>query len=236
MLLENKFAVVYGAGGRLGSAVADAFAREGARVFLTGRTREPLERVTKDITDTGGRADLDVVDALDEQAVDDHIRSVVARAGAVDVSVNVIARPELRGIPLADMTTADFMRPVVSGVTANFITARAAARQMTRQGSGVILALDSGSAHGSPMVGGTGPADGALDVLIRNLAAEIGPAGVRVLGIRTAGLPEIPTPKRMIGRSPTLAEVAETMTVLASDRAGAIAGTFINATSGVVAS
>lgn len=237
MLLENRFAIVYGAGGRLGSAVAKAFAREGARVFLTGRTREPLERVAKDITEAGGRAELDVVDALEEQAVDDHIRSVVARAGAVDVSVNLIARPELWGIPLVDMTTADFLRPVVSGVTANFITARAAARQMTRQGSGVILALDSGSAHGSPMMGGTGPADGAIDVLIRNLAAEIGPAGVRVLGIRIAGLPEARSARpRMTDHSPMLAEVAETMTVLASDRAGAIAGTFISATSGVVAS
>jgi NAD(P)-dependent dehydrogenase (short-subunit alcohol dehydrogenase family) len=79
---------------------------------------------------------------------------------------------------------------VLNGLRTNCITARAAARRMIEQGSGVILALDSGSANGSPMMGGTGPADAATDTFIRNLAAEVGPHGVRVLGLWTAGVPE----------------------------------------------
>jgi 3-oxoacyl-[acyl-carrier protein] reductase len=54
MLLENKNAVIYGAGGSIGSAVASAFAREGARVFLAGRTLESLEEVASQIRSDGG--------------------------------------------------------------------------------------------------------------------------------------------------------------------------------------
>jgi NAD(P)-dependent dehydrogenase (short-subunit alcohol dehydrogenase family) len=257
MLLQSKNAIVYGAGGSIGSAVATTFAREGARVFLAGRTRESLELVAKEITAAGGRAEVAVVDALDETAVEAHLRSVTAAAGSVDVSINLISGRDVQGIPLVDMTTADFTRPVLTRLTTTFITARAAARQMATQGSGVILALDSGSAHGSPMMGGTGPADAATDSFVRNLAAETGPSGVRVLGLWTCGLTETLSPEklaahggpmmddaafqgllahldgmRMTRRSPTLAQVSATAAFLASDHAGAITGTFVNVTSG----
>ena len=156
------------------------------------------------------------------------------------------------------MTAGDFTRPITTGITANFITARAAARRMIEQGSGVILALDSGSANGSPMMGGTGPADAATDTFVRNLAAEVGPHGVRVVGIWTAGVPETLSKEklaavdsnledeaafqgvldrldqmRMLRRSPRLAEVADVAAFLASDRAAAITGTFVNVTGGI---
>jgi NAD(P)-dependent dehydrogenase (short-subunit alcohol dehydrogenase family) len=156
------------------------------------------------------------------------------------------------------MTAEDFTRPITTGLMTNFITAQAAARHMIEQGSGVILALDSGSANGSPMMGGTGPADAATDTFVRNLAAEIGPQGVRVLGIWTAGLPETFSQEklaaydsrfqdeaalqaliesldqmRMTRRSPRLEEVAATAAFLASDKAAAITGTFVNVTSGM---
>ncbi|MER6945257.1 SDR family oxidoreductase [Nonomuraea sp. NPDC000554] len=258
MLLENKNAIIYGAGGSLGGGIAKTFAEEGATVFLAGRTRDSLERVAKEITEAGGRAEVAVLDALDEQAVDEHARAVVAQAGSIDVSFNLVTRGDVQGIPLVEMTVADLLRPVTTGLTANFVTARAAARQMIQQGSGVILALDSGSAHASPMMGGTGPADGALDSFVRNLAMEIGPQGVRVLGIYTAGVPESLAPEklaavnsemvldeaalqgliaqldsmRMTRRSPTLPQVAATAAFLASDHAAAITGTFVNVTSG----
>jgi len=190
ILLENKNAIIYGGGGSIGGAVARTFAREGARVFLAGRTREPLEATARDIASAGGSAEVAVLDALDEEAVDDHARAVAAQAGSIDVSFNLITRGDVQGIPLVDMTTDELLRAVLNGLRTNFITARAAARRMIEQGSGVILALDSGSANGSPMMGSTGPADAATDTFIRNLAAEVGPRGVRVLGIWTAGLPE----------------------------------------------
>src|SRR5215212_5596562 len=259
MLLENKNAVIYGAGGSIGGAVAREFSREGARVFLVGRTRENLEAVANDIKADGGAAEVAVLDALDEQTVDEHAQAVVSQAGSIDVSFNLITRGDVQGIPLIEMTTDDLLHAVNNGITANFITARVAARRMVEQGSGVILALDSGSANGSPMMGSTGPADAATDTFIRNLAAEVGPRGVRVLGIWTAGLPETFSKEklaavdsnlalddaayqglldnldqmRMTRRSPRLAEVAATAAFLASDGAGAVTGTFVNATSGM---
>ena len=135
MLLENKNVVLYGAGGAIGHGVATTFAREGARVFLTGRSREKLDPLAEAITDAGGAAEVAVVDALDEQAVDEHARAVAA-AGGIDVSLNLVSRGDVQGIPLADMTEADFTRAVTTGLTTNFITARAAARHMVERGSG----------------------------------------------------------------------------------------------------
>src|SRR5215208_3434902 len=166
MLLENQNAVIYGAGGSIGGAVAREFSHEGARVFLVGRTRESLEAVANDIKAEGGAAEVAGLDALDEQAVDEHVQAVVCQGGSIDVSFNLIARGDVQGIPLIDMTTDDLLRAVVNGLRSNFLTARAA-RCMVEQGSGVILALDSGSANGSPMMGSTGPADAATDTFIR---------------------------------------------------------------------
>jgi NAD(P)-dependent dehydrogenase (short-subunit alcohol dehydrogenase family) len=131
MLLENKNAVLYGAGGSIGTAVATAFAREGARVYLTGRNRDKLDALAEDIGAAGGRAEVAVVDALDEQAVDAHAAAVVAEAGSLDISLNLVPRGDVQGIPLAQLSTADLLRPITTGVTTNFITARAAARHMT---------------------------------------------------------------------------------------------------------
>jgi 3-oxoacyl-[acyl-carrier protein] reductase len=91
VLLDDKTAVIYGAGGSIGGAVARAFAREGARVFLAGRTRGKLDAVADEIRSDGGSAVADVVDALDEQAVDTYVDSVAERAGRIDVSFNLIS-------------------------------------------------------------------------------------------------------------------------------------------------
>ncbi len=261
MLLKNKNAVIYGAGGGIGRAVATTFAREGARVFLAGRTREKLEAAAAEVRVAGGTAEIAVVDALDERAVNDFVNRVAAQAGSIDISFNLITRGDVQGTPLIDMTVADLTRAVVTGLTSQFITARAAARHMVNQGSGVILMLTSGtSASGVPMMGSTSAADAAMEALMRGLAAELGPSGVRVLGIWTAGVPETLTPEKigavngsmqidadglqriieqlgqmtMLRRPPALAQVAETAAFLASDGANSITGTILNVTSGMI--
>jgi NAD(P)-dependent dehydrogenase (short-subunit alcohol dehydrogenase family) len=261
MLLKNKNAIIYGAAGGIGRGVALTFAREGARVFIAGRTQEKLEGVAAEITVAGGSAEVAVVDALDEGAVDEHVRAVASRAGSVDVSFNLISQGDVQGIPLVDMAAADYARAVMTGLTAHFLTARAAARRMIDQGSGVILILTSGSsAAGVPMMGSTPPADAAMEAFMRCLAAELGPHGVRVLGLWTAGVPETLSPEKiasvnstmqmdaagvqgliehlaqmtMLRRPPALAQVADVAAFLASDRAGAITGTITNVTCGLV--
>ena len=92
MMLENRNAVIYGGGGSIGGAVAREFAKEGARAFLAGRTREKLEAVARDVEASGGSAEVAVVDVLDEEAVDDHAHAIAAQAGSIDVSFNLITR------------------------------------------------------------------------------------------------------------------------------------------------
>jgi NAD(P)-dependent dehydrogenase (short-subunit alcohol dehydrogenase family) len=257
-ILEGKTAIIYGGGGGIGGGVARTFAREGAKVFLVGRTRERLDAVATDITSAGGSTEVAVVDALDEQAVDDHVQDVVSNAGRVDVSFNLISRGDVQGTPLVELTMDDLLRAVVTGLQSSFITARAAARRMIAQGSGVILHLNSASGAGAMAgMGSTGPADAATEAFMRYLAAEVGPHGVRVCGIWTAGVtetlskekltavggttaPEPQTAEAMIAgmaalcRTPRLADVAEVAAFLASDRAAGMTGTMANVTCGLV--
>jgi NAD(P)-dependent dehydrogenase (short-subunit alcohol dehydrogenase family) len=257
-LLEGKNAIVYGAAGGIGSGVARTFAREGARVFLAGRTRSTLEDAANDITASGGSAHVAVVDALDESAVDRHLRDVVSTAGSVDVSFNLITRGDVQGIPLVDMTTDDLLKAPVNGLKSNFLTARAAGRQMIGQGSGVILHLNSASGAGAmPGMGSTGPADAAVESFMRYLAAELGPDGIRVCGIWTAGVADTLTADKLgevggegewdpkaieemiagmsvLRRAPRLADVVEAAAFLASDRASGMTGTMANVSAGLV--
>ncbi|HEX9369487.1 MAG TPA: SDR family NAD(P)-dependent oxidoreductase, partial [Roseiflexaceae bacterium] len=114
MLLENKNAIIYGAGGAIGGAVARAFAREGAKVHLAGHTLASLEKVAEEIRSAGGVAEAMQVDALDETAVDEHADTVAASAGGIDISFNLISYGDTQGTALAEMSVEDFERPVVA--------------------------------------------------------------------------------------------------------------------------
>ncbi len=191
-LLAGRSAILHGGGGRIGAVVARTFAREGATVFLTGRTRERLDAAAAGVAEVGGTAHVAVLDALDEDAVNAHAATVAGQAGGIDVAFNLVSRGDVQGTPLLDIDADDFMRPIETGARANFLTARAAARQMAARGSGVILMLTSGSGpvlKPSPSfaMGGTGPADAAQESFLHYLAAEVGPRGVRVAGLWTAG-------------------------------------------------
>ncbi len=256
-LLDGKTAIIYGGGGGIGAGVARTFAREGASVFLVGRTRSKLDAVAREIKSAGGSADVAELDALDELAVDDHVKNVDSKTGSVDISFNLITRGDAQGTPLVEMETDDLLRAVVNGLRSNFITARAAARRMVEQRSGVILHLNSASGDGAmPGMGSTGPADAATESFMRYLAVELGPHGVRVCGIWTAGVaetltqeklgavnenvPDVERVKEMLAgmtalrRNVTVANVAEAAAFLASDRAAGMTGTMTNVTAGLV--
>src|SRR5713226_6237414 len=103
--LDGKTAIIYGGGGGIGGGVARTVARDGARVFLVGRTEQKLDVVAKDIKAAGGSAEVAVLDTLDELAVDAHVKDVVAKTDRVDVSFNLITRGDVQGTPLVDMKT-----------------------------------------------------------------------------------------------------------------------------------
>ena len=249
MLLEDKTAVIYGGGGSIGAAVARAFAREGATVFLAGRTRARLEEVAKAIRSAGGVAETAQVDALDGRAVDEHADAVAAKAGGIDISFNLISHGDVQGTPLVEMALEDFERPVVTALRTTFLTSRAAARHMIRQGSGVILAFGG---YGDPTpdyyLGGLQAAFQAIDSLRRQLACELGPHGIRVLTLQTGGIPEtLPVGfegreaivegiarQTMLQRAATLEDVGNVAAFAASDHARTITATALNITCGAV--
>lgn len=218
-------------------------------MFLAGRTRAKLEEVAEEIRSAGGVAETAEVDALDETAVDAHADAVAAEAGGIDVSFNLITHPYAHGTPLAEMTLEDFMPPIVTAASTMFLTSRAAARHMIKQGSGVILVFGgSGDPLRDYYLGGTQVAFDAMESMRRQLSAELGAHGVRVVTLRTGGVPEtIPEgvdgreriagdikTMTMLGRAATLEDVGHVAAFVASDRARTMTAATANISCGAL--
>jgi 3-oxoacyl-[acyl-carrier protein] reductase len=255
MLLQHKNAVIYGAGGAIGSAVARAFAREGARVFLAGRTLAGVAGVAAKIGAFGGIAEGAQVDATNERAIEDHLDAIVKKSGRIDISFNAVGTEEAQGVPLVDLSLEDFLLPITTLSTTVFLTSRAAGRRMSKQRGGVILTINAPSGH-EALASGFGPACAAVLTISRTLAAELGPCGVRVLCLQPNALPESASLRRavsqqaggsnrspedqlaamagetLMGRLPTLEEVANVAAFVASDRASAMTGTTVKVNCG----
>src|SRR5256714_8609979 len=201
MVLKGKVAVIYGAGGAIGGAVARAFASEGANLFLTGRRLAPVGGVSKDVVAAGGSAEAAEVDALDERAVDTHLQSVIDKAGRVDISFNAIGIPNPKNrLPLVELDVEQFSLPIATYTRSYFLTARLAARRMVANRSGVIMTVTSTpSRTGTPLMGGVAPAMSAVEALTRDLSAELAPQGIRVVGLRPQGMPETGRIKESFG-------------------------------------
>jgi 3-oxoacyl-[acyl-carrier protein] reductase len=191
MMLEKKIAVVYGGGGVFGGAAARAFAREGATVYLAGRTRAKLEAVARDIRAAGGVAHVAEVDVLDPSAVARHVDTVVAEEKRIDVCLNAVGFVHVQGTLLNELSLEDFEAPIRAYSRAHFIVAKAVSRPMVAEGSGVIMTLSTpGSRLAFPGVLGFGFTCAGIEALTRHLACELGPNGVRVLCLRPDVVPE----------------------------------------------
>ena len=258
-MLKDKVAVIYGAGGAIGGAVARAFASEGANLFLSGRYLAPVKVVANDVVSSGGFADAAEVDALDEQAVGQHLQSMIDKAGRVDISFNAVGIPDTKilGVPLVELDVEQFSLPIATYTRSYFLTARLAARHMVRNKSGVIMTVTAlHSRTGIPLVGGYGPAMAAKEALTRGLSAELAPQGIRVVGLRPQAMPETRTIKEAFEprakaagmtweqwqallasrtharRLMTLEEMANMAVFMASDKASGMTGTTVNLTMG----
>ena len=259
-LLQGKNAVIFGANGTIGAATAKEFAAEGARVFLAGRTKAGLDAIAGTITASGGAARTAVVDVLDDAAVNRFLDDVFQQTGKIDIVLDVagpLAKEYGNGKLAVDLPIEEFMVPQLTMVRARFITARAAARHMVKQHSGVIIFVTGSPAR--PHVPGAtaiGAAFGAMENLAANLAFEVSPLGVRVVCIRTlanidsrsiqdtmkvlAHQLNITQDQAMaqIAQSSflrvpaTVADTANAAVLVASDRARMLTGTVVNATAG----
>jgi 3-oxoacyl-[acyl-carrier protein] reductase len=256
MLLQHKRAVIYGGGGAIGSAVARSFARAGAQVFLAGRSLVKLQAAANDI---GGKVGVAQVDALDAAAVKTHADAVAAEVGGIDITLNAVGIQHVQGIPFPDLALEDYYLPVATYTRTNFITAQAVARHMKT--GGVILTLATpASRMPGPGFMGHSSACAAVEAITRHLAGELGPSGIRAICLKSHAIPEAVTfgshsrevfaqvatragmdvnnmladaaQSTLLQRLPTLAQIAETATFLASDHAGAITGAIVNLTCG----
>ena len=256
MILQNKNAVIYGAGGSLGGEVARAFAAAGARLFLTGRNLSSVQKVANEILTSNGKVEADEVDAFDENAINDHLERVAQKVGKVDISFNAVGVDVIQNIPLVDIPMDDFVRPVTLTMQTRFLTATAAAQLMMRQGSGIILFLTATPGGiGYPFTGGFAPACCAVESLSRNLASELGVYGIRVVNIRSGGSPDSKVFKEaiesdpasmepvirmmeedtMLKKLPLMADIANAAVFLVSDMASKITGVTVDVTSGTTA-
>jgi NAD(P)-dependent dehydrogenase (short-subunit alcohol dehydrogenase family) len=264
LLLDNRNAVIYGGGGAIGGAVARVFAREGARVFLAGRTQARLDAVAHDIAAAGGAVETATVDVFDEQAVEKHAGAIAATAGSIDIALNAVSVMHDQGTLLADLSLEEFMRPIDGFLRTLFITSKAVARHMGRERPGVILTLsEPGAKLAVGGILGHGVSAAGKEAFSRLLAAELAPANVRVVDIRPHAVVDAPAAGSytkdlfkpsaaangqsvqqfldggmaqgtLLKRLPTLAEIAETAAFLASDRAGAMTGTVANLSGGAL--
>jgi NAD(P)-dependent dehydrogenase (short-subunit alcohol dehydrogenase family) len=256
-LLDGKVAAIYGAGGGVGTAVAKAFAREGATVYLAGRTENSMNSTAKEISSTGGTADVSKVDALSTESVEAHLNKIVTKAGKLDISFNLIGTNVAIGSKLTDLSEPRFADAAFQKVRSYFITMTAAARIMEKQGKGVILGLTAPNARlPRPNMGGFAVGGAAIEALCRQLAFEVGPRGVRVVCLRTGGTPDNPVLQAVfthlaklrgttfqaiadleaqitaLKRAPLLPDVANAAVLIASDYASSITATTINASCG----
>ena len=250
MLLANKNAVIYGAGGSLGSSIAKALAKEGATVYATGIHIDKIEKLVSDIKANNGKAYAAQVDALDKARVEEHLQTINV---GIDISFNTIGWKDVQGTLLTEISVDDFMSPITNALKTNFITATAAAKKMMDHRKGVILTLTATPGGiGYANVGGFGPACNALESLVRDLGSEMGPWGIRVVNIRSAGSPDSEVFKAavrenpeimkgllkkmandtMLKQLPLMEDIAQTAVFLLSDMASKITGCTIDVTAG----
>lgn len=262
MLLQNKNAIIYGGSGAIGSAIAQAFLREGATVYLAARHLPKLEAVAAGLQAEKGRVHIAALDLTEEDAVEKHAAAVAAEAGSIDIACNATGTFHIQGKLLHELTLEEFEHPIQFGARTLFLTARATARHMKQKGRGVYLNLSTPGSR-LPMEGilGFGAACALVEGFTRHLAGELGPSGIRVICLRPDAIPEALekgshanevfkgaaeqaglTPAVMLAehaktgpllrRLPSLLEVGNTAAFMASDQAGAITGAIVNLTCG----
>ncbi|HHU0689950.1 SDR family NAD(P)-dependent oxidoreductase [Citrobacter sp. Marseille-Q3906] len=265
MLLSGKNVVIFGGSGAIGSTVARTMAREGANVFLGARSKGKLDCAADSIRMAGGTAEIFIVDVLDEQSTTQHIAQLAQQAGGIDVVVNATGFMHEQGKRIEALSLAEFMSGITPFLSAQFNISKVVTPYMGGERAGSIITVVAPAApmampgHLGHIVGCAG-----TEAFIKALASELGPQNIRVLGVRSHAIvdavqagsytEEIFTTKAqsmgltveqwlggaaqstMLKRLPTLLQIAEVITFLASDHASAMTATVVNVTSGATAS
>lgn len=249
---RSQKVIIHGAGGAIGAAVAEEFARRGAELFLAGHHLGAVDATANRIRSLASApVHAAEVDAYDQAAVNGHADEALQAAGRIDFMLNAAGIPLVQGVPLLDLALEDLLDPATSWLRTQFITTQAAARRMVRSGDGTILMLSASPARMSLAgVGGFAAACSAVEALTRTFAAEVGRSGVRVVCLRPQRIletigdtPDLPMPLAEFteflkslttsGSLPSLEDVAKTAVFLAEGGARSMNGAVVNLTCGM---
>ena len=261
-ILHGKTALIFGAGGAIGSTVATTFAREGATLFLSGRHIDSVNKIAEQIKSSGYDAASDLVDAVNEDKVNKYFEKVFKKTGKIDIVFNAIGSRldgAIHVMPSTETSLETFKMYLNNMVLSQFLTSRVAAKYMQKQSKGSIVLMTATPSRGvAPFLPGACAGHAAIDGLARCLALEFGAMGIRVNAVMSGGMQETPNiqevikgmaklvgapvealmqqvkEKSILKRTSTLKETAEVVTFIASDKASSITGAIINASCGEV--
>lgn len=206
--LDGQVAVVTGAGAGIGRAIAVTFAAAGAGVVASDLDAGAARAVADGIVARGGQALGMVCDVTREDALEALVRETVARFGKLTV---LVSNAGGGGPKPFDMPMADFRRAFDLNVFSLFRLAQLAAPEMQKAGGGAMLAITSMAGENrNKRMAAYGASKAATNHLIRNLAFDLGPLGVRINGIapgatRTAALASVlnhDIEQRMLAHTP----------------------------------
>ncbi|AIU28746.1 3-ketoacyl-ACP reductase [Pandoraea pnomenusa] len=241
MRLQDKVAIVTGAGSGFGEGIARTFAREGAAVIVNDLNREAGERVAAEIAGAGGRAAFVYGDVSREE---DHVTlldEAVTRFGQLNVVVNNAGTTH-RNKPMLEVTEAEFDRVYAVNVKSIFWSARAVMPYFQQRGGGVMINIAStAGVRPRPGLVWYNGSKGAVITASKAMAAEFGPRNIRVncvnpvigdtgLTAEFMGVPNTPENRAKflagipLGRFSTPQDIANACLYLASDDAAFITG------------
>jgi len=238
--LDGRVALVVGAGSGIGAAAAQALAAHGAQVVCADVREEAARATAEAVVQAGGRAESDPVDVTDPTSVEELTERVCGRWGSLDV---VVVTPAINiRKPLVQYTDEEFDRVVAVNLRGTFHVLRTAGRRMAEQGRGSIVALASIRAQVvEPGQGVYAATKAGIVQMVRTLAAELGPWGVRVNAV-APGVVETPLTRPIqqdpawyaayaersaLGRWAKPEEIAGTIVYLASDAASYVTGSVL---------
>ena len=252
-ILENKNALIFGAKGALGQQVAKVFKENGANIYLSDINVNSIEASVL--------GEIRKVDTLDENEVNNYFSWFDREHIDIDIVINLSASDPSEynhGKPALDVSLEQFLIPLKTTTANQFVTAKAAFPIMSKQKKGVIIFITSTlSKVGSPWSAALTASHAATEGLVKSLANEWGPDGIRVIGVRSEAMPDTPTidytfttmganmglnknemqgfieqQKTALKRLPSSKETAQVVVLAASDFAGYMTGTILNHSGG----